>query len=84
MKCRVYCKHESFVSSEIGIKIVIIKYNIVNSLFIAFKMNRYSVSRSAPYFRHFGVKVQIHVIFLFIEIDECVKIDIYKYRIFSI
>ena len=62
MKCRVYCKHESFVSSEIGIKIVIIKCNIVNSLFIALKMNRYSVSRSALYFRHFGVKVQIHVI----------------------
>ena len=40
MKCRVYCKHESFVSSEIGIKIVIIKYNIVNSLFIALKMKK--------------------------------------------
>ena len=37
MKCRVYCKHETFVSSQIGIKIVINKCNIVNSLFIAFK-----------------------------------------------
>ena len=76
MKCRVYCKHETFVSLQIVIKIVINKCNIVNSLFIAFKFQWVFIARSATYFTLFSFKVQINVLtFLCLfKMDECLKL----------